>query len=669
MLPSFLFITLGRTHWPYAVVHLRLLSLGLLLLCCVSLQAQDSLLLREAVVTHQRFDQRELLPAQRLEGKTLRLLGGVGVADALRQFSGVQLKDYGGVGGLKTINVRGMGTQHVGVFFDGIALSQAQNGQIDLGRFSLDDLEALTVYNGERTRLLQSARDFATASALYLESRTPSFNGLRHNNLRLRFRLGAFGTLNPSMTYEHRLSSNLSTSLSAEWLQTTGRYDFRYRTIGGYDTTATRRNGDVKAWRTEWGLFGNTSKGYWRTKVYLYTSQRGLPGAVVRNRFAHEDRQWDTNVFLQSSWRYAFTPRYALLLNAKWGYNYLHYLSDPAQGDLSAMYADNTYRHTEGYISVAQRYKIHDLLSGSVAVDYGYDHLNANLYRFAFPTRHSLYTATSLRFMPRNMELQATLLSQWTTERGRTSAVGPSRHRLSPSLSLSYRLPWIEGLCLRAFFKDIQRLPTMMEQYYTIVGTSNLRPETSQQWTLGVNYQRAQWEVKVDAYYNKVRDKIVAIPTSNMFRWTMLNLGRVGIRGVELALGRSLDFGDVHTRVRTTYTYERALDLTDPADAYYRHQIPYIPRHSGSFMAEAHYRRWALTYSFIYTGERYEQRANTRENFTPAWYTSDAALTYAIPHWQFTFQVSNLFNQRYEVVKGYPMPGTNCRLTVAWTLD
>ncbi|MCI6643329.1 MAG: hypothetical protein MSH18_03885, partial [Bacteroidales bacterium] len=107
MLPSFLFITLGRTHWPYAVVHLRLLSLGLLLLCCVSLQAQDSLLLREAVVTHQRFDQRELLPAQRLEGKTLRLLGGVGVADALRQFSGVQLKDYGGVGGLKTINVRG----------------------------------------------------------------------------------------------------------------------------------------------------------------------------------------------------------------------------------------------------------------------------------------------------------------------------------------------------------------------------------------------------------------------------------------------------------------------------------------------------------------------------------------------------------------------------------
>jgi vitamin B12 transporter len=31
------------------------------------------------------------------------------VADALRYFSGLQLKDYGGVGGIKTVNIRSMG--------------------------------------------------------------------------------------------------------------------------------------------------------------------------------------------------------------------------------------------------------------------------------------------------------------------------------------------------------------------------------------------------------------------------------------------------------------------------------------------------------------------------------------------------------------------------------
>ena len=76
-----------------------------------------------------------------MEGKVLEKLSVHSVADALRYFSGVQIKDYGGIGGLKTVNIRAMGTQHVGVFYDGIELGNAQNGTVDLGRFSLDNME------------------------------------------------------------------------------------------------------------------------------------------------------------------------------------------------------------------------------------------------------------------------------------------------------------------------------------------------------------------------------------------------------------------------------------------------------------------------------------------------------------------------------------------------
>ena len=48
-------------------------------------------------------------------------------------FSGVQLKDYGGVGGLKTINIRSMGTNQVGVFYNGIQLG---NAHYEIGRAS-----------------------------------------------------------------------------------------------------------------------------------------------------------------------------------------------------------------------------------------------------------------------------------------------------------------------------------------------------------------------------------------------------------------------------------------------------------------------------------------------------------------------------------------------------
>ena len=77
---------------------------------------QDSLYhIREVVVTG-RVVRREVIPVQELSGERLQRLNSHNVADALRYFSGIQIKDYGGVGGLKTVNIRSMGTNHVGVF-------------------------------------------------------------------------------------------------------------------------------------------------------------------------------------------------------------------------------------------------------------------------------------------------------------------------------------------------------------------------------------------------------------------------------------------------------------------------------------------------------------------------------------------------------------------------
>ncbi len=89
----------------------------------------------------------EVIPAQHLDGKSLEQLNSHNVADAIRYFSGVQIKDYGGVGGVKTVDIRSMGTNHMGVFYDGIQLGNAQNGQIDLGKFSLDNIEEISLYN------------------------------------------------------------------------------------------------------------------------------------------------------------------------------------------------------------------------------------------------------------------------------------------------------------------------------------------------------------------------------------------------------------------------------------------------------------------------------------------------------------------------------------------
>ena len=116
-------------------------------------------------------------------------------------------------------------------------------------------------------------------------------------------------------------------------------------------------------------------------------------------------------------------------------------------------------------------------------------------------------------------------------------------------------------------------------------------------------------------------------------------------------------------------TGTQAIDITDPADTYYRDQIPYIPWHSGSAILALFYKGWGLNYSFIYTGQRYNQQENIPRNNTQPWYTSDLSLqkTFKIRTrtLKATAEVNNLFGQDYDVVLNYPMPKTNFRFVVS----
>ena len=267
--------------------------LTLLFLLTLAPPPDSTEILRESVVTAFRQPDK-VIPAQTLQGEQLQRLNALSVADAIRYFSGVQIKDYGGIGGLKTINVRSLGSQHVGVFYDGIQLGNAQNGQIDLGKYSLENMESVTLYNGQKGTAVQSAKDYASASAVYLRTRTPVFQGGRRTNFKATLAGGSFGTVNPSVLWEQRLGERVSNSFNAEYLYTTGRYKFTYRKKDGYDTTAVRQNGDVRALRIEEGLHGRIPDGSWKLKLYFYDSERGYPGAFVRQvpgLFRNEDRQ------------------------------------------------------------------------------------------------------------------------------------------------------------------------------------------------------------------------------------------------------------------------------------------------------------------------------------------------------------------------------------------
>lgn len=570
------------------------------------------------------------------------------------------------------MNIRSMGTNHVGVFYDGIELGNAQNGTVDLGRFSLDNMESVTLYNGQKSAIFQPAKDFGSSGSIYLQTRTPQFEEGKKYNVRASFKTGSFGVANPSVLWEQKLGQRISSSFSAEYLHSSGKYKFTYRMQEGYDTTAVRQNGDLNALRVEGGLFGQLKQGYWKAKAYLYNSERGYPGAIVRNKFSHEDRQWDTNFFTQGTFKKDFTQWYSLLANAKYAYDYLHYLADPKK-DESLMYVNNHYYQQEVYTSVANRFNLFPWWEASFSADYQFNLLNADLRDFVYPRRHTLLAsiATAMRF--KQVELQASLLETFVHDRS-SGTPAPDKQKLTPSFFVSWRPFPQSGLNLRGFYKRIFRMPTLNDLYYTFIGNINLKPEFTTQYDLGFTYSRtfnSTWlrslEVQTDVYYNEVENKIVATPTSNFFRWTMVNLGNVEIRGVDVALQTGWKIGrDLTVSNRINYTYQRAQDFTDPKSEFYGGQIPYIPWHSGSAVVNLQWRSWEANYSFIYTGERYSSQANIPYNYQLPWYTSDFSVSKGLKVWKgdlkLTLEVNNLLNQQYEVVICYPMPGTNFKL-------
>lgn len=640
-------------------------------------ETQDSVRvhhIQEVVVTS-RLISRETIPSQTLGGEELKKLNSLSVADALRYFSGLQLKDYGGVGGIKTVNIRSMGTNHLGIFYDGIELGNAQNGQIDLGQFSLDNVEEISLYNGQRSAIFQPASDFGNAGSVYIRTKAPRFMMGRRYNLLVRAKYGSSDTFRFSSLWEQKLSDHISSSLSTSVLTSSGRYKFRYRRVTedntvAYDTTAVRHNGDIWAFRIEENVRGGIADGYWNVKAYTYHSERGIPGAIVNNVWRRGERQWDHNTFGQAVFQKSFGDKFSTKALAKYAYYVTRYVNN----DETQIHVDNTYRQQEMYFSTSNVYEILSKWSVSMSYDFKWNKLNANMVDFAFPHRYSNFVSLATALTLSRIQAQASLVEQVVKDHVKYGTSSSSRSTLTPAFFVNVYPFETKLLAVRAFAKKCFRMPTFNDLYYADMGNSKLNPESALQYDLGFVLNK-DWKqgivdhfrLQVDGYYNTVYDKIVAYPKGQQFRWTMLNLGKVHIKGVDAMAEVGLEPAkDWKVTARLQYTYQDARDVTDPNTSYYKDQIPYIPWHSGSAILGLSWRELYLAYSFIYSGERYSQQENILYNHLQPWYTHDMSVVYHARRWSARLNVNNIFSQDYDVILNYPMPKRNYMLTLEY---
>lgn len=647
--------------------------------------------IQEIVITAKTF--KEVIPIQKLAGIQLEKLSAMNVADALRYFSGVQIKDFGGIGGLKTVNVRNMGSHHVGVFYDGLEIGNAQNGIVDLGKFSLDNMEEVALYNGQKSDIFQSAKDFSSASAVYMRTKRPHFKKGKNTNIQLRYRTSSIQLNNPSLQIEHRFSNVMKATINAEHIHSNGRYKFRYKRLTinneiAYDTTAIRKNSDINAYRIETALFGSVENASWHAKLYYYDSNRGLPGAIVKNVFGSGEQQEDKNFFAQGSFVKEVNDKYKFKINAKFAYDYTHYLSRDSVEFLNdyvtqKMQFDNTYYQQDAYLSTVHAYKMTSWWNTSISADFQYNKLNATMRGvntpFTYPQRYTVLGALASSMDFGKIKCQANVLGTFVTETVKNNIASPNKLEWAPAIFMNYEPIESGPLSFRVFYKRVFRMPTFNDLYYTQIGYSQLKPEFTDQYNIGFTYDKKfQYSIldkihfQSDIYYARITNKIVASPTGSSFRWMMTNMGLVETKGIDTSAEILAHVHDVKGRLNMTYSYSKAQDFTKINGvnmSSYGDQIPYTPWHSLSIIGGLQYQKWGLNYSFIYVGERYDGAVNNIErNHVEPWYTHDLSLDYTFKtnnfKWRISGEVNNILNQYYDVVLNYPMPGRNYRMAL-----
>ncbi|MFD0794051.1 TonB-dependent receptor plug domain-containing protein [Mucilaginibacter litoreus] len=616
-------------------------------------------------------------PAQQITSADFVKYGAFNVADAVRSFSGVNIKDYGGIGGIKTISVRGLASNHTAVFYDGLQINDAQTGQIDLSKLNLSNIDKITLYNAQPDDLLQHARAFAFASVLDITTKTNKLPSGKTTGITAGIKSGSFGLFNPFIQLQQHINNNWYAVLSTNYINSNGRY--KYKVEGdGSDTLATRRHSEVRSFQTDAALYWHKSdSSTFNIHLNYYNAKRGLPGAVVYYSQSPGENLDNDDVFVQASYKHIWRNSLQLLLNSKLSQLKTRYLDSPyfnTQGFIL-----QHYKQQEAYQSATVTYNIKPFWVISYAADASVTKVNADIERYAYPTRFTLLNVIASNIKLNRWEFSGNLLYTYLHESVKRGSALQQQPVLSPTVVASFRPLAAANLTIRAFYKNIFRYPTLDELYYFAFAERIIKPEFVKQYDLGATYSKNfdgfvnYISLNADAYYNNVHNKIIALPNQNPAVFSYSNVGEVDIKGIDFGFkAASRRINNLSLSFAANYTYQDALDVSDSPGSNYLEQIPYTPKNTLALNAGINYKRLSVYYNQVLSSHRNYNGSEDVKYRLPGYSVSDASAVYDIQFNKLPVRLSaeanNIFNKYYSIIRSYPMPGRSYRFSIQVTI-
>ena len=606
------------------------------------------------------------------------------VGEILQKVEGVNLKSYGGLGGLKTISVRSLGSQHSAVAVDGFALQNSQTGQVNLAQIQTNNVEYIYTGVGEYAGFLIPVSSQIAGNNVSIQtfemSRMSYDDSLQ---IRANSRLGSFGQLSGYASAKVKIKKGFVSGFG-NYRTANGQYS--YQISNGASSEAFNRDNNDYQDQYFGGVAGYEFKNNTQARISYRQSKidQGLPGAVILYNNAADERLMTGDRSMNSDFRFSIGDNVYARAYANGNINSMRYL-DPTYFNSAGMVDVTYFNRTLNTGLVGQAYIEKEGKSRYsrciyFGIEGGVSDLKSSDSLFSNPLRQQASAIVGTRLDFGKIKVRGHLSTQFVNESNDNDSGGKDVIGVNPYISLESKESLKYYARHRAWYRNSLRVPTFNELYYNNIGNNQLNPEKANQF--GYNFSMTPMDktgklisIKAAGYFNRITDKIVAIPTQNLFTWSIQNVGIVHAFGGEVSSNMRLTLGRRKKMILSAmvnYSFQRSIDVTDENHPTYRHQIAYIPMHTGNLDVSVKYKKIGGKVSNYLISKRYSLNQNIVTNEIDGFAITDFSLFYNLGKKQtlrIQCQLKNAFNRSYSYIRSFVMPGRNYLISINYAFN
>jgi len=577
----------------------------------------------------------------------------------LSAVSGVLVSPTGSTGALATISLRGSSSNQVLVLVDGVRVTDPSTGQTDLSRLAipLDQIARIDVQRGALSA--QYGAD-AVGGVIHIHTKagtnTPSvrFSVQNGSYLPLPITVGSGGSATVNYFPWQTLIDGQSAEFSASMrdLSVWGKAERASNMYPYYDASGVRRQRDNSALLGgSGGIRGRiplaigemtaSVRGGYRSLGVAGTESWPTPEAHQNDWRANGALSFSTDALLDGALSIAISP-YAQL----GGIEYRASSSSSADTHYSLRTgADGLFSWLAPWAG--------ELKGGA---SFRYDRLDSSVVKLSgggAPQRFSGGIFLEPKF-----------------EFGTWTAIPALRYDVTNdfpsgvSASFGVLKDLTQGTVLRTSISSAYRAPSFDDLYWPAdpwtSGNTSLKPESAYSADIAVAHRDEKMSWSVGAFGRYAKDLILWQP-DNLGVWKPTNYGDALYPGVEVEASAKRGAWELSGNYTFLYSYTLNGTLTLADDR----RIPYVPVHSASLSAIRSARGFDTAFLLTYSSLKFTSAANT--DYLPSTFIANIRLNWLLgASTSFEVDFQNFFDERYQVVSDYPVPGfsLSMKLTV-----